>query len=36
MNQDYEDRWLHGDIVKMAFFYTHKLFESLTENGELK
>lgn len=32
----YYQRWLHSDMNDMAFFYTHKLFEKLVEEGGLK
>jgi hypothetical protein len=32
----YYQRWLHSDMNDMAFFFTHKLFEKLVEEGVLK
>jgi len=33
---DYGSGWLHSDIINMAFFYNHKLFDSLVSKGGLK
>jgi hypothetical protein len=32
----YNGRWLHSDMNDVAFFYTHKLFKMITEEGDLK
>ena len=32
----YQKRWLHSDLRDMAYFYTHKLFEKLVNDGGLK
>jgi hypothetical protein len=34
--EPYGQRWLHGDMKDMAYFYTHLLFEKLVDEGELK
>jgi hypothetical protein len=36
LGQDYEDRWLHSDLKNMAYFYTHLLFDTLADEGDLK
>jgi hypothetical protein len=35
-HEDYGARWLHSDAKDMAYFYTHKLFDKLVEEGELE
>lgn len=35
-HEDYETRWLHSDMKNMAYFYTHKLFDRLVEEGNLQ
>ena len=32
----YGDRWLHSDCKDIAYFYTYKLFDTLTAEGGLK
>ena len=32
----YKKRWLHNDFVKMAYLYTHKMYEHVVEQGGLK
>jgi hypothetical protein len=36
MHGTYQDRWLHGDIKNMSYFYNHKIFDSIVEQGELQ
>jgi len=36
MHDVYQDRWLHSDLKDMAYFYNHKIFESIVEQGSLK
>jgi hypothetical protein len=33
---DYADQWCHSDMKDVAFFYTHKLFKRLVDEGILK
>ncbi len=33
---EYGNSWLHGDWKKMAFIHTHKLFELIVEEGDLR
>ena len=28
--------WLHSDLMYMAYFYTHNLYEAFVEEGEKK
>ncbi len=35
-DQPYGNWWLHGDWKKMAYIHTHKLFELIVEEGDLK
>jgi hypothetical protein len=30
------NRWLHADLMYVAHFYTHKLFEKIVEKGNMK
>ena len=32
----YGMQWLHSDIQNAGYFYTHEVFESFVENGDLK
>lgn len=32
----HKKRWLHNDMQNMAYFYTHKLFKTLVEEGGLE
>ncbi|MDD3585226.1 MAG: alpha/beta hydrolase [Kiritimatiellae bacterium] len=36
MHGTYQDRWLHGDIKNMSYFYNHKIFDSIVEQGNLQ
>ena len=29
-------RWLHTDLMNVAYYYTYKLFESIVEKGNMK
>ena len=33
---EYETRWLHSQLIYVAHFYAHKLYEKFVEIGELK
>ena len=33
---DWRERWLHSDMKDMAYFYVFKLYEKITEVGDLK
>lgn len=33
---DYGDRWLHSQLIYVAHFYAHKLYEKFVEIGELE
>jgi len=35
-NQHFVQRWLHGDLKAMAFFYNFKLYEDVVSKGDLK
>ncbi|MGI6495418.1 MAG: hypothetical protein ACOX5G_04910 [Kiritimatiellia bacterium] len=35
-NQHFVQRWLHGDLKAMAFFYNFKLYEDVVSKGGLK
>lgn len=34
--EPYKKRWLHSDLKNMAYFYVHKLFNKLVDEGELR
>ena len=33
---EYGDRWLHGDLKDMAYFYIKPIFDNVVTQGELK
>ena len=35
-DERYETRWLHSDLMYMAYFYTYKLYEIFVEEGDMK
>lgn len=32
----YYTKWLHNDMINMAYFYNYKLFDSIADTGEVK
>ena len=32
-NHLYKQRWLHSDLKNLAYFYVHKLFDQLVQEG---
>ena len=35
-DDDYQFRWLHGDMKDMALFYTYRFFDQVVTDGGLR